>query len=50
MFTRWGGFVYRRRRWLVAFAFVVAGGFGALAGRPSRPPSRPSWRSTASPT
>jgi RND superfamily putative drug exporter len=32
MFTRWGGFVYRRRRWLVAIAFVVAGGFGSLAG------------------
>jgi RND superfamily putative drug exporter len=32
MFTRWGGFVYRRRRWLVAFAFVVAAGLGSLAG------------------
>ena len=32
MFTRWGGFVYRRRRWLVVLAFVVAGGLGSLAG------------------
>ncbi|HJP88761.1 MAG TPA: MMPL family transporter [Candidatus Limnocylindrales bacterium] len=30
MFTRWGGFVYRRRRWIVALAIVVAAGFGAL--------------------
>ena len=35
MFTRWGAFVYRRRRWLVAFAFVVAGGLGSLAGSTS---------------
>jgi uncharacterized membrane protein YdfJ with MMPL/SSD domain len=32
MFTRWGAFVYRRRRWLALLAFVVAGGFGSLAG------------------
>jgi uncharacterized membrane protein YdfJ with MMPL/SSD domain len=32
MFTRWGGFVYRRRRWLALLALVVAGGFGSLAG------------------
>jgi uncharacterized membrane protein YdfJ with MMPL/SSD domain len=32
MFTRWGGFVYRRRRWLVVLAFIVAGGLGSLAG------------------
>ena len=32
MFTRWGGFVYRRRRWLVLLAIVMAGGFGSLAG------------------
>jgi uncharacterized membrane protein YdfJ with MMPL/SSD domain len=31
MFTRWGGFVYRRRRWIVALAIVAAGSFGALA-------------------
>ncbi|MBI2781390.1 MAG: MMPL family transporter [Chloroflexi bacterium] len=35
MFTRWGAFVYRRRRWLVAFAFVVAAGLGSLAGSAS---------------
>ncbi len=32
MFTRWGAFVYRRRRWLAALAIVVAGAFGSLAG------------------
>jgi RND superfamily putative drug exporter len=32
MFTRWGAFVYRRRRWLVLLAFVIAGGLGSLAG------------------
>ena len=32
MFTRWGGFVYRRRRWLALFAIVVAAAFGSLAG------------------
>src|SRR5690349_18655590 len=32
MFTRWGAFVYRRRRWLALLAIVVAGGFGSLAG------------------
>ena len=30
MFTRWGGFVYHRRRWLAAFALVVAAGFGYM--------------------
>lgn len=35
MFTRWGGFVYRRRRWLVALAFVIAAGLGSLAGSAS---------------
>ena len=32
MFTRWGGFVYRRRRWLALFAVVVVAAFGSLAG------------------
>src|SRR5439155_5433729 len=32
VFTRWGGFVYRRRRWLALFAIVVAAAFGSLAG------------------
>ena len=32
MFTRWGGFVYRRRRWIAVLAFVVAGAFGSMAG------------------
>ncbi len=29
MFTRWGGFVYRRRRWIVALAIAAAVGLGA---------------------
>jgi len=32
MFTRWGGFVYRRRRWLVLLAIVAAGAFGSIVG------------------
>jgi RND superfamily putative drug exporter len=32
VFTRWGGFVYRRRRWLALFAIVLAAAFGSLAG------------------
>ena len=35
MFTRWGAFVYRRRRWLALVAIVVAAGFGSLAGTAS---------------
>jgi len=35
MFTRWGAFVYRRRRWLVLVAFIVAGGLGSMAGSAS---------------
>jgi uncharacterized membrane protein YdfJ with MMPL/SSD domain len=31
MFTRWGGFVYRRRRWFAFLALVMAGGFASLA-------------------
>ena len=30
MFTRWGGFVYRRRRWIAGLAIVMAVAFGAL--------------------
>jgi uncharacterized membrane protein YdfJ with MMPL/SSD domain len=43
MFTRWGGFVYRRRRWLVAFALVVAGGLGSLAGGTSSELTNGGW-------
>jgi len=32
VFTRWGGFVYRRRRWIAALALVIAGGSASLAG------------------
>jgi uncharacterized membrane protein YdfJ with MMPL/SSD domain len=31
MFTRWGGFVYRRRRWVLVLAIVAAGAFGSLS-------------------
>jgi RND superfamily putative drug exporter len=31
VFTRWGAFVYRRRRWIVGLAIVLAAGFAALA-------------------
>ncbi|HXG26863.1 MAG TPA: MMPL family transporter [Candidatus Binatia bacterium] len=30
MFTRWGGFVYRRRRWIAPLAIVMALGLGAM--------------------
>ena len=33
MFTRWGAFVYRRRRWLALLAIVVAALSGAFAAR-----------------
>jgi uncharacterized membrane protein YdfJ with MMPL/SSD domain len=32
MFTRWGGFVYRRRRWIAVLALVIAGGSASMAG------------------
>ena len=35
LFSRWGAFVYRRRRWLAVLAIVVAAGFGSLAGSTS---------------
>jgi RND superfamily putative drug exporter len=31
VFSRWGAFVYRRRRWVVGLAIVLAGVFGTLA-------------------
>jgi RND superfamily putative drug exporter len=31
VFTRWGAFVYRRRRWVALVAIVFAGAFGSLA-------------------
>ena len=43
MFTRWGGFVYRRRRWLVVLAFVIAGGLGSLAGGAADELSNGGW-------
>jgi RND superfamily putative drug exporter len=30
MFTRWGGFVYRRRRWIAVLGLVLAGGVASL--------------------
>ena len=43
MFTRWGGFVYRRRRWIALLALVIAGGFGSLAGGASEQLSNGGW-------
>jgi RND superfamily putative drug exporter len=43
MFTRWGAFVYRRRRWIVAAAFVVAVGLGSLAGSASASLTSGGW-------
>src|SRR5262245_65555199 len=43
MFTRWGAFVYRRRRWLAVLAIVVAGAFGSLAGSVSSHLSNGGW-------
>jgi len=43
VFTRWGGFVYRRRRWLALLAIVVAGVFGSLAGTVSSHLTSSGW-------
>src|SRR6185436_1560194 len=43
MFTRWGAFVYRRRRWLAVLAIVVAGAFGSLAGSASSHLTNGGW-------
>jgi uncharacterized membrane protein YdfJ with MMPL/SSD domain len=43
MFTRWGGFVYRRRRWIAPIAIVVALGFGALGQTVSENLSTGGW-------
>ena len=43
MFTRWGAFVYRRRRWLVALSIVFAAGFGSLAGSTSAQLTSGGW-------
>src|SRR5262245_8560270 len=43
MFTRWGAFVYRRRRWLVVLAIVVAGAFGSMAGSAASHLSSGGW-------
>lgn len=43
MFTRWGGIVYRRRRWIVALAFVVAVGLGSMAGGASAELTNGGW-------
>jgi uncharacterized membrane protein YdfJ with MMPL/SSD domain len=43
MFTRWGAFVYRRRRWLALIALVVAGAFSSLAGSASSQLTSGGW-------
>jgi RND superfamily putative drug exporter len=48
MFTRWGGFVYRRRRWIAALAVVMAVGLGSLAAGVSDNLSNGGWLDPAS--
>jgi len=43
MFTRWGGFVYRWRRWIALVAIVMAVGFGSLSAGISENLSNGGW-------
>jgi uncharacterized membrane protein YdfJ with MMPL/SSD domain len=43
VFTRWGGIVYRRRRWIAAIAIAMAVGFGSLAAGVSDHLSNGGW-------
>ena len=43
MFTRWGAIVYRRRRWIVGAAFIVAVALGSLAGSASAELTSGGW-------
>jgi len=43
MFTRWGGFVYRQRRWIALLAIVMAVGFGSLGAGVSDNLSNGGW-------
>jgi RND superfamily putative drug exporter len=43
MFTRWGGFVYRRRRWIALLSLVMALGFASMAAGVSDNLSNGGW-------
>ncbi|HYL41189.1 MAG TPA: MMPL family transporter, partial [Candidatus Binatus sp.] len=43
MFGRWGRFVYRRRRWVVGFAILLAAAFGSLVTDTSSRLSSGGW-------
>ncbi len=43
MFSRWGAFVYRRRRFVVAISILVAAGLGSLASSTSSRLSAGGW-------
>jgi RND superfamily putative drug exporter len=43
VFSRWGAFVYRRRRWVVGLALLLAAGFGSLATDTSSHLSSGGW-------
>ncbi|HJW21485.1 MAG TPA: MMPL family transporter [Candidatus Limnocylindrales bacterium] len=48
MFSRWGAFVYRRRRWVVGIAILLAAGVGSLATDTSSRLSSGGWLDPAS--
>jgi RND superfamily putative drug exporter len=48
VFTRWGAFVYRRRRFVLVAAVLFAAGLGALAGQTSDRLSTGGWLDPAS--
>jgi uncharacterized membrane protein YdfJ with MMPL/SSD domain len=43
VFSRWGAFIYRRRRYVAALAIVIAIGLGAMAGQTSSRLSAGGW-------
>src|SRR5690349_3728053 len=48
MFTRWGGFVYRRRRWIALLALAAAIGLGSLGSNVADNLSTGGWLDPAS--
>src|ERR1044072_9369948 len=43
MFSRWGRFVYRRRRWVLLAAILIGFGMAAFAGRAAGELSAGGW-------